>query len=102
CLDVLRALKREQDGELLAALAREAGIAPDVAQSDAVDEADARAAVGRLATLAVSAALRATSPAPVADAFIQTRLSSRHAALYGAARLDSATTQLLLERALPM
>ena len=45
CLDVLRALKREEEAELVAALARDAGI--DAATMESTSEADARAKVGQ-------------------------------------------------------
>jgi len=46
---------------------------------------------------ASAAALTATAPAAVADAFIQSRLSARH----GASGLRDSTIELLLQRALP-
>ena len=57
--------------------------------------------VGRLATLAAAAALKATAPAAVAEAFVRTRLARQHGALYGADGIDAATAELLLQRALP-
>ena len=98
CLDVLRALKREEEAALAAALARDAGIA---ASLDQTQETDARAAVGKLAVLACTAALKASAPAAVAEAFIRTRLTTPHGALYGAATIDAATAELLLQRVLP-
>jgi hypothetical protein len=50
---------------------------------------------------ASAAALTATAPAAVADAFIQSRLSARHGAIYGASGLRDSTIELLLQRALP-
>ncbi len=53
CLDVLRALKREEDAGFLAALAADAGLqAAEAAAFQAASEATARAAVGRLALIA--------------------------------------------------
>ncbi len=99
CLDVLRALEREEGAELVAALARDAGI--DAATMESTSEADARAKVGKLALLACAVALQASAPAAVAQAFIRTRLATTHGALYGAAPIDAATTELLLQRVLP-
>jgi putative acyl-CoA dehydrogenase len=65
------------------------------------DEGAARALVGRLALLASAAALKASAPAAVAKAFIQTRLVHPRGALYGAAGVDAATAEMLLQRALP-
>jgi putative acyl-CoA dehydrogenase len=108
CLDVLRALRRDpQAADLFAALAEiaaapaggkaEFGADPD----EGGDEAGARLSVGRLAMLASAAALRATAPPVVAEAFARTRVAQAHGALYGAAALDARTTETLLQRALP-
>jgi putative acyl-CoA dehydrogenase len=103
CLDVLRALKRDQEGAVVAALARDA--APPAAEFTPrradLTEADARIFVGRLALLASAAALRASAPPAVADAFVRTRLLERHGAMYGAVAMDAATIDLLLGRVLP-
>jgi putative acyl-CoA dehydrogenase len=99
CLDVLRALKHDGEADVVAALAREAGVAAD--GLEVTGEGDARGFVGQLAVLASAAALRATAPAAVADAFIQTRLANRHGAIYGASDLGGSTIELLLQRALP-
>ncbi len=104
CLDVLRALKREEEAELVAALSREAGA--DVPGDQAMDlasasEATARTLVGRLALLATAAALRASAPPTVAEAFMRTRVLQPHAGLYGADGMDAATAEMLLQRALP-
>ena len=102
CLDVLRALKREEQTGLLEVLAREADLpAVDAASLDAASEATARDAVGRLAFLASVAALRASAPSSIAEAFVRTRLTRPHGALYGAAAIEPATTETLLQRALP-
>jgi putative acyl-CoA dehydrogenase len=105
---VLRALRRDpQAADLFAALAEiaaapaggkaEFGADPD----EGGDEAGARLSVGRLAMLASAAALRATAPPVVAEAFARTRVAQAHGALYGAAALDARTTETLLQRALP-
>jgi putative acyl-CoA dehydrogenase len=98
CLDVLRALKTEGAADLIAALVREAGVALPTLEAN---EDNARALVGRVAVLASAAALRAGAPAPVADAFIKTRIADRHGVIYGAAGLDDSTVTSLLRRALP-
>jgi len=99
CLDVLRALKREAEGALFAAVSREAGLEPE--KFDAADEAAARPVVGRLALLASAAALKSSAPPAVTDAFVRTRLARQHSALYGAGDIDGATAELLLRRVLP-
>ncbi len=80
CLDVLRALKREEDAEFLRcadARCRPAG-AEAAAFARRPSEATARAAVGTLgAGRRVSAALKSKRPAAVAEAFVRTRLESR-------------------------
>jgi len=57
--------------------------------------------VGRLALLASAAALKASAPRAVAEAFVQTRLLQPHGALYGADGVDAATAEMLLQRVLP-
>jgi putative acyl-CoA dehydrogenase len=108
CLDVMRALRR--DGEaagLLSDLAREGAewMGEDARlfrSMDAFDsEAEARVAVGRLATLAAASALAATAPSAIVEAFVDTRLAQPHAALYGANGLTAQTAENLLQRALP-
>jgi putative acyl-CoA dehydrogenase len=99
CLDVLRALKRDDEMALIAALAHDAGIAASDIQ--APNESDARSFVERLAILASVSALRASAPARIADAFLKTRLINRHGAIYGASNLDESTVELLLQRVLP-
>jgi putative acyl-CoA dehydrogenase len=99
CLDVLRALKRQEGAALVTALAREAGV--EEGKTDQIQETDARATVGKLAVLACAAALKASAPPAVAKAFIRTRLATPHGAVYGAARIDAATAELLLQRVLP-
>jgi len=99
CLDVLRALKRDDEIAPIAALADDAGIAASNFQ--APNESDARSFVERLAILASTSALRSSAPAAIADAFLKTRFANRHGAIYGASNLDESTTELLLQRALP-
>lgn len=112
CLDVLRALDREGEGAraVLAQLARDAGdlpgsseagdfIARTLAASGA--EAQARAAVERLALLAATAALAASAPFAVADLFARTRLSGRRGSTFGTSDIADAEASMLLERALP-
>jgi putative acyl-CoA dehydrogenase len=98
CLDVLRALKDEGAADLVASVAREAGVALPALKAN---EDNARALVGYVAVLASAAALRATAPAEVADAYTKTRMADRHGAIYGAAALDDSTITSLLQRALP-
>jgi len=103
CLDVLRALKREEEAALLTALSRAtAAVATvDAANPDSASEGSARAVVGRLALLASAAALKDSAPAAVATAYVRTRLEHPHGALYGAAGIDATTADMLLQRALP-
>ncbi len=101
CLDVLRALKGDDEAALLGMLSREAGAPATAAAANLQNEGAAREAVGRLALVASVAALQASAPAAVADAFRRTRLEKPHGALYGAAPLERATAELLLQRALP-
>ena len=99
CLDVLRALKRDDEMALIAGLAGDAGIAASNVQ--APNESDARSFVERLAILASASALRSSAPAAIADAFMKTRFANRHGAIYGASNLDESTVELLLQRVLP-
>ncbi|HXW40098.1 MAG TPA: acyl-CoA dehydrogenase family protein, partial [Xanthobacteraceae bacterium] len=102
CLDVLRALRRDELAGLFDRVSREADLpAAEAANWDAASGAGARETVGRLAVLAGAAALRASAPPAVAEAFVRTRLVKPHGALYGATTLDAATIETLLQRALP-
>ena len=104
CLDVLRALKRDEEVELVAALSRDAAVDTSGDQAmtlESASEAAARALVGRIALLATAAALKVSAPPAVAAAFVRTRLLQPHGALYGADGVDAATAELLLQRALP-
>jgi putative acyl-CoA dehydrogenase len=108
CLDVLRALKRDDEaGELVGDLVSEAS--PLIGEKATIlemtdeftSEGEARILVGRLATLAATAALAKTAPPEVADAFAQTRFFRAHAALYGADGIEAKTAEVLLQRTLP-
>lgn len=101
CLDVLRALKQDTEREVCAALMREAGSAGPPATLAATRQAGTRELVSRLALCASAAALRASAPPEVAEAFIRTRLHRPHAQLYGTADFAPGTAELLLQRALP-
>jgi putative acyl-CoA dehydrogenase len=108
CLDVLRALRRDKEAaELFAELEREGSrlSGTETPLFEPMDEfsteAVARVTVGKLASLAATVALSASTPAPVVDAFVRTRLLSPHSALYGADHLDARTAETLLQRALP-
>ena len=111
CLDVLRALAREGEAAqaVLTALAEECVGLPnardaagqlrtELAAHDA--EVNARSAVGRLATLAATAALRTAAPA-AAERFARSRLAQRQGAIYGADGIEADEAQRLIERALP-
>jgi hypothetical protein len=98
CLDVLRTLKRPQEAALFATLARAFDI--DTAKFQIANEATARDLVGTLALVASATALRETAPPAIADAFMQSRLTTRHAMPYGAATFDTPTTEMLLRRVL--
>ena len=103
CLDMLRALKGAEETAIVAALAREAAVIADIevmANGDAADEFDARRMAARLALTASAAALRASAPAAIAEAFVRTRLAKPRGALYGASGIDEATTGMLLQRML--
>jgi putative acyl-CoA dehydrogenase len=109
CLDVLRALSRDEDAraavvdlaraaaELPGAIEATNAMAKVLASPDA--EGGARAAVERLAVLATATALRTSAP-DIAAAYARTRLV-RSGATYGTADLTSADVNRLLERALP-
>jgi len=111
CLDVLRACAHEGDAAeaLLERLAAEttglAGCDEAIAEirhalADPQVEARARNVVGQLALIASAAALRASAPDTVVNAFARARLSARGSALYGAS-LPAVDPRALLERALP-
>jgi putative acyl-CoA dehydrogenase len=110
CLDVLRALTREPESgqavlEHLAGETRALPHAQDAvafvrgALSNADAEAHARTIVERLAVLAAVAALRASAPASVVEAFAQARLGARLAVSFGTAGLSAGQTAEFLDRA---
>jgi putative acyl-CoA dehydrogenase len=103
CLDVLRALKREDATAVVATMAGDAGSSAGIAAADlrSVDEGRARETVGRLALTASVAALKAGTPTAVAEIFMRMRLDNPHGALYGTGRIDNAAMEMLLQRALP-
>jgi putative acyl-CoA dehydrogenase len=108
CLDVLRALRRDKEaadlfGELARLAAPLTGADTPIFEpaNEFESEATARITVGKLATLAATAALEATAPPAVVAVFARTRLARQHAALYGADGIDAHTTKNLLQRALP-
>ena len=112
CLDVLRALAHEGEAAraMLDALADEAADLPGAraaasfiraALSAADAEAQARAAVGRIAQLAAAAALRGSAAPQTAELFARTRLADRHGAIYGATEIGAEVARRLLEHALP-
>jgi putative acyl-CoA dehydrogenase len=111
CLDVLRAMRREGEGAQAAldTLAQQAADLPGI--GDAIGlimrtmmgnnaEAQARAAVERLALLAAAAALKRSAPT-VAELFARTRLSGRRGSTLGTSDISDNEAAMLLERALP-
>ena len=108
CLDVLRALRRDQEAASFftdlvrkSAPLRETGADLFEPTNEFESEANARITVGKLATLAAACALEATAPPAITAAFVRTRLERQHAALYGADDLEAHTADTLLQRALP-
>jgi putative acyl-CoA dehydrogenase len=112
CLDVLRALAHEGEAAraMLDALADEAADLPGArAAADFIRsalsapdaEAQARAAVGRLALLAAAAALRRSASPEVAELFARTRLADRRGEIYGTSDIGADAAHRLLEHALP-
>src|SRR4249919_307190 len=90
CLDVLRALRRDEEAaELFASLTREASRlsgaieAPFDRENAIASEAAAREMVGKLAGTAAAAALNDSAPAAVAEAFVRARVVRPRGALYG-------------------
>jgi putative acyl-CoA dehydrogenase len=100
CLDALRALKRSDEGDVIAKLSREVSWSGSI-DLEAANESGARLLIGKIAVMAAAAALKATAPAPIAEAFVSTRLARPHGSLYGAADLDDVFAQTVLQRALP-
>ena len=112
CLDVLRAVGREREAarEVLAALAEEtADLSGALAALAFVEqafsaenpEADARAAVNRLALVAAAAALGESVGHETASQFACTRLENRHGAMYGTSEIAPDEARRLIDRALP-
>jgi putative acyl-CoA dehydrogenase len=102
CLDVLRALSHEEEAQaLVAELSRDVTNSDVEVVSGDANENAARLLVGKLAVIAGAAALKASAPPAIAETFIQTRLVQPRGVLYGASRIDSATTETLLRRVLP-
>jgi putative acyl-CoA dehydrogenase len=110
-LDVLRVFAREPDTAraVLAELAQDAKDLAGVTETSVVigeafgnanAEANARAAVERLARLAAAAALKDSAPQSVAEAFARVHLSDRCGATYGTGNLDAGTVAILLDRAM--
>ena len=113
CLDVLRVLARDPQaaGAVIAELKSEAqgdraltgaiaGLAERIARG-AIDEGQARGLVEDLARTAAGVLLRKHAPAPIADAFIASRLEGGFRHTYGAGGIASSDTRAILERALP-
>jgi putative acyl-CoA dehydrogenase len=111
CLDVLRALSREGEAAraVLAELVRQCSDLPGAKEaasfiaktlSGAEGEAQARAAVERLALLAAAAALTESAPS-VAEPFARARLLARRGGTLGTADLSVPEVTMLAERALP-
>lgn len=102
CLDVLRALRGEEERSLFRTLAHDAGVeVRDLNAEEPPNEAYARMTVRRLALLASAAALRAGAPPQVADQFVCSRLAGARGTLYGTQQIDPVVANLLLQRALP-
>jgi len=111
CLDVLRVIEREPQAAraVMADLANEAAELPGgretagfiAATLSAGSEAQSRAAVERLATLAAAAGLRAAAPAWMAERFARARLAAARGATYGTSDISAADAAAILERALP-
>jgi putative acyl-CoA dehydrogenase len=108
CLDVLRALGREQEtaravlGHLAGGevLRRAVGEVADILTSPSA-EAHARSAVERLALVAAADALMQCAPADTADLFVRTRLQEQRGTMYGSSRFGDRNAANLLQRALP-
>ncbi len=100
-LDVLRALKHEEDAERVLLPLGAAMPAIDVKAFQTADEASARIAAGNLALAASFVALKESVPAAIADAFLKTRVETPRGALYGTAAIDGAAAETLLQRVLP-
>jgi putative acyl-CoA dehydrogenase len=109
CLDVLRALagEREVGAAVIDALAAETADLPGGREAVRVlrgvlgdGEAAGRARVGRLATLAATAALHESAPAG-AELFARTRLEEPPEPMLGASKFESVEARSIIDRALP-
>jgi putative acyl-CoA dehydrogenase len=111
CLDVLRAMRAEGEGAqaVLRRLAHETVDLPCAGEAVALirhtlagdeAEAQARAAVERLALMAAAAALD-ESASDIAALFARTRLAGRRGLSFGSSDLADDEAAMLLERALP-
>ena len=112
CLDVLRAFGRDSEPTLgvLEALTRETADLPGASDAARVivaalsrssTEADARGLTERVALLATAAALKASAPAEISEAFARTRLGSGRSAFWGSAELQDQERVEIFRRALP-
>jgi putative acyl-CoA dehydrogenase len=112
CLDVLRAIARDGKAarDVLARLTEEAADLPGVPETAqsilrALDRNDAETAarmvVERIALLAAVAAMRASTPPAMVEAFARTRFADRRGAQYGTANLSGMEVLTALDRALP-
>jgi len=101
CLDVLRALRRKEESDLAASLARECAVSLASGPDALGNEAAARSLTEKLARMASAEALKASAPAEITSAFVETRLLAPRGAFYGSAHIDAATIALLLDRILP-
>jgi putative acyl-CoA dehydrogenase len=104
CLDVLRALRREDEAKFYESLSRSIAVPlldGAALTIESANEANAPALVGQLALMASVAELKASAPQAIVEAFARTRLVQRHGPLYGAHDIDPSTVELLLQRALP-
>jgi putative acyl-CoA dehydrogenase len=110
CLDVLRAMSRDDGAAVLHQLQAQAKGLPGTAEfangmvetfsSPAAAEAQARIAVEKVAKLAAAAALTESAP-EMAETFARLQFARTHAANYGSVELDAREASALLERALP-
>jgi len=103
-LDVLRAIKGDDRvAELVATLLGQgAAASSDVAFPDdeVSNEASARALAGKLAMMASAAALKATAPAAIAEAYLRLRLTRPRGPLYGANNIAPEVADMMLQRAM--
>ena len=108
CLDVLRAIER--DGKAARGVLDRLGGNADVRAvlddvvarlTSPTAEAQARAAVERLALVAASDALAQCAPTGTVALFVDTRLRNRRGAMFGSADIDARAAAALLDRALP-